>query len=52
MEQSHLEANSRSVSQILRFLWNPKVHYRAYNSPSLVPNLCQMNPVHVSHPFP
>lgn len=27
-------------------LWNPKVHYRVHNNPSLFPTLCHMNPLY------
>jgi hypothetical protein len=44
----HLEVNISSDRQeIRRLLLNTKVRYRIPNSPSIIPILSQMNPLHI-----
>ena len=41
------EADSSSARQEIKFvLWNTNFHYRVHNSPTGVPTLSQINPVH------
>jgi hypothetical protein len=40
------ETDGYSASQVPRFLWNPKVHYRVQKGPPLAPVLSHMYPIH------
>ena len=51
-QSSSWEADSSSAShKSLRILCNPKVHYRAHNSPTLVSILNNINGIHTPRPF-
>jgi hypothetical protein len=46
------KADSHSASQeILRLLWDPKVHYSVHRNPPLVHLLSRMNPLHTFPPY-
>jgi hypothetical protein len=41
------EANSHlDNKEVPHLLWNPQIYYRVHKSPTLVPILNQMNPIH------
>jgi hypothetical protein len=42
-------ANCAATQKLPSILWNPKVLCRVHNSLPLVPNLSQINPLHITH---
>jgi hypothetical protein len=46
MKRPSWNTNNSSTSQIPSILWDPNLHHRVHNSPSLLPILSQMNPTH------